>query len=366
MTTHSPKGIYQYVSQVSYELLGYYPQKLIGRSIPSFSHPQDQPLIQQFYQELQQKKSLASVTYRMAHKDGHYLWIETVGKAIIQPQTGDIKEIFCVSRDITKSKQIEQALIQAEKQYHKIFEKSNQGIFKLSPDGYFVEVNPALAQLYGYDSPQELLNTIYDLANQLYVNPRHHETLLNVLEIDGEIISFQSKVYCKNRKIIDVEKTIWAVYDEYGKIIYYQGTVEESNKNIQNKDQLVGSNLRDLITNLPNRQWFYEYLEKNLLESIEYSENSLAIILIHLDNLQLLNESLNITQDRDLLTQITRRLQSKLRAEDTLAKLGDDELVLLVRNQSVREIILIAKRILNIIHFPFEIGNNQIFVRVQK
>ncbi|MDJ0844742.1 EAL domain-containing protein [Crocosphaera sp.] len=364
VTTHSPKGIYQYVSQVSYPLLGYYPQTLIGRSIPSFCHPQDQSLIQQFYQELQEKKSLASVTYRMAHKNGHYLWIETIGKAIIHPETGDIKEIFCVSRDISKRKQIEEALIQAERQYYKIFEKSNQGIFKLSPDGYFVDVNPALAQLYGYDSPQDLLTTIHDLANQLYVTPQDHDTLLKILQGDGEIINFQSQIYCKNREIIDVEKTIWSVYDQYDQIIYYQGTVEETRKNIDNKEKLLGSNLRDPITNLPNGQWFYQYLETTLLESRESSEYSLAILLIHLDNFQLLNESLNTSQDRELLTQITRRLQTKLRGEDTLAKLGEDELILLVRNQSVREIILIAKRILNIIQFPFEVSNNQVFVRV--
>ncbi|MDJ0600002.1 MAG: EAL domain-containing protein [Crocosphaera sp.] len=364
VTTHSQKGMYQYVSQVSYQLLGYFPQALIGRSIASFCHPQDHPLIKQFYQELQQKKSSASVIYRMVHKDGHYLWIETLGKAIIHPQTEEIKEILCVSRDITKRKQIEEALIQAERQYYKIFEKSNQGIFKLSPDGYFLDVNPTLAQLYGYDSPQDLLNNIHDRANQLYVESQHHETILNILKTDGEIINFPSKIYCKNKQIIDVEETIWAVYDQCGKIIYYQGTVQKITNNIQAKDQLARIKLRDPITNLPNRHWFYEHLDSILLESIESHSHSLAILVIHLDNFQLLNKSLNITQDSDLLSQMTRRLQSKLRAEDILAQLGENEFILLVKNQSVREITLIAKRILDIIRFPFEVGNNKVFVRV--
>ncbi|MDJ0731497.1 MAG: EAL domain-containing protein [Crocosphaera sp.] len=364
VTTHSQDGIYQYVSQVSHQLLGYYPQVLIGRSLASFCHPQDQPLIKQFYQELQQNKSLSSVIYRIEHKDGHYLWMETIGKAIIHSQTREIKEILCVSRDITKRKQTEEALIQAERQYYKIFEKSNQGIFQLSLEGYFLDVNPALAQLYGYDSPQDLLNNINDRANQLYVKPHNHDSILNILKTDGEIINFQSQIYCKNGEIIDIEETIWAVHDQYGQIIYYQGTVQEITNKIQTKDELPASNLRDPITNLPNRQWFYEYLETRLLEFLNAPNHSLAIILIHLDNLQLLNESLTLTQDSDLVTQITRRLQSKLRVEDTLARLGEDEFILLVRNQSAREIVLIAKRILNIIGFPFEVGKNKVFVRV--
>lgn len=364
ITTHDKKGIYQYVSQVSHQLFGYYPQRLMGRSISSFCHPQDRPLIQQFYQELQQKKSLASVTYRMGHKDGHYLWIETVGKAIIHPQTGEIKEIVSVSRDITKRKQTEEALIQAERQYHRFFEKSNQGIFKLSPEGYFLDVNPALAQLYGYDDPQDLLDSIHDLANQLYVQSQHHDNRLKILKTDGEILNFKSQIYSKTKEIIDIEETIWAVYDQYGNILYYQGTVEETNNNFETKDKFPGINLRDPITHLPNRQWFYNYLETSLSETIASTHHSLAIILIHLDNLHLLNESLNLTQDSDLIAQITRRLQSKIRSKDTLARLGEDEFIVLVRNQSVKEIVLIAKRILNIIRFPFEVGNNQVLVRV--
>ncbi|MEL4894328.1 putative bifunctional diguanylate cyclase/phosphodiesterase, partial [Crocosphaera sp. Alani8] len=127
--------------------------------------------------------------------------------------------------------------------------------------------------------------------------------------------------------------------------------------------QLSGFNLKDPITKLPNRQWFYGHLETTLSEFVESPDNSLGIIVIHLDNLHLLNESFNIRQDVNFITQITRRLKNKIRAEDTLARLGEDEFILLVKNQSVREIILIAKRILNIIRIPFEVENNQVVAR---
>ncbi len=364
ITTHTPEGIYQYISQVSYQLLGYFPSNLIDRSIASFSHPQDCDLIKQFYQELQQKKSLASVTYRMVHKEGHYLWIETIGKAIVHEQTGEIKEILCVSRDISKRKQIEEALIQAERQYYKIFEKSNQGIFQLSPAGYFLDVNPALAQLYGYDSPHDLLNTINDQGNQLYVEVKNYEHILNGLKTDGEIINFQSQIYCKTGEIINIEETIWGIYDQYGQVLYYQGNVKKIDNNIYQKEELAEINLRDSVTNLPNRQWFYGHLQSILSDSLNFPDNSLGIILIHIDRLQLLHESLNITQDNNLITQIIRRLQSKLKTEDILARLGEDEFILLVRNQSTREIILIAKRILNIINYPFDIKKNKVFINI--
>ncbi|EAZ93056.1 GGDEF domain-containing phosphodiesterase [Crocosphaera chwakensis] len=364
VTTHTPEGIYQYVSQVSHQLLGYFPKSLINQPIASFSHPQDCALIKQFYQELQQKKSLASVTYRMVHKKGHYLWIETVGKAIVHPQTGEIKEILCVSRDITKRKQIEEALIQAERQYYKIFEKSNQGIFQLSPEGYFIDVNPALAQLYGYDSPHDLLDNINTQTNQLYVEVNNYDHILNLLKTDGEIINFPSQIYRKNREIINIEETIWGIYDQYGKVLYYQGTVQKFENKICQKEESTGINLRDPVTNLPNRQWFYEHLQSIVLDSLNFPNNSLGIVIIHVDSLQLLHESLNITQDNNLLIQITKRLQSKLRPKDILARLEEDEFVLLVRNQSIQEIILIAKQILNIKDHSFDINNNKVFINI--
>lgn len=364
ITTHTPEGIFQYVSQVSHSLLGYLPKCLINHSMTSFSHPQDCDLIKQFYQELQQKKSLASVTYRMVHKEGYYVWIETMGKAVVHPQTGEIKEILCVSRNITKRKQIEEALIQADLQYYKIFEKSNQGIFQLSPEGYFLDVNPALAQLYGYDSPYDLLKTINNQGNQLYVEVKNYEHILNSLKTEGEIINFQSQIYCKNGDIINIEEKIWGIYDQYGQILYYQGTVQKIDNNLCQKEKLSEINLRDPVTNLPNRQWFYEHLQNILLDSLNFPDNSLGIILIHIDRLQLLHESLNITQDSNLIIQIIRRLKNKLRTEYTLARLGEDEFIFLLKNQSVREIILIAKKFLNTIDYPFEINKNKVFLNI--
>ncbi len=271
VTTQSQEGIYQYVSQVSHQLLGYYPQDLIGRSITSFCHPQDRPLIKQFYQELQQKKSFASVTYRMGHKEGHYLWIETIGKAMIHSQTGEIKEILCVSRDITKRKQIEEALIQAERQYYKMFEKSHQGIFKLSLEGYFLDVNPALAKLYGYDSPQDLLNNIQEQINQFYVDLQQQNTLLNLLKTDGEIVNFKSKIYRKDGQMIEVKETIWPVFNQWGEIIYYQGNIQEITNDIQEKERVgsiylensIETYLREAINNNQLSVYYQPIVELN-------------------------------------------------------------------------------------------------------
>ncbi|MGK7939243.1 MAG: EAL domain-containing protein [Crocosphaera sp.] len=364
VTTHSPKGVYQYVSPASKRLLGYSPNLLIGHTIQAFCHHLDHCLIKQFYQELRVNKSIAIVTYRIYHKEGYQVWIETRGNPIIHPKTGEIKEILCVSRDVTKRKQIEEALIQAEREYYQIFHRSHQGIFKLTSEGYFLEVNPALAEIYGYDSPEDLLKTIGNCNQELYVNVKEHEQIFNSLKNGGEIVNYQCQIYQKNREIIEIIENIWAVFDEWGQVLYYQGTVQEINHNRLGKKALTSVILEDPVTHLPTREWFNKHLENLLFKTREPVEENLAILVLHLDNFQLVNESLSYEKDNYLLSQIIQRLQSRIRVEDTLAKLAEDEFILLVNNSSRQEITLIAQRLLNILHYPFEIEENKVFIRV--
>jgi PAS domain-containing protein len=64
-----------------------------------------------------------------------------------------------------------EALRRAEQKYRSIFENASEGIFQTTPDGHYLSANPALARMYGYDSPGELLAALTDISRQLYVQP---------------------------------------------------------------------------------------------------------------------------------------------------------------------------------------------------
>ena len=68
-----------------------------------------------------------------------------------------------------------EALRRAEQKYRCIFENATEGIFQTTPDGHYLSANPALAQMYGYDSPEELLAVLTDVGRQLYVQPDRRE-----------------------------------------------------------------------------------------------------------------------------------------------------------------------------------------------
>ena len=87
-----------------------------------------------------------------------------------------------------------EALRRAEQKYRSIFENSVEGIFQTTPEGRFVTANRALARMYGYDSPEHLMESLTDVAAQLYVDPSQRRALLEALRHEDVVSNFEFEV----------------------------------------------------------------------------------------------------------------------------------------------------------------------------
>jgi PAS domain S-box-containing protein len=132
-----------------------------------------------------------------------------------------------LQQEIQERHQIELALRQAEIKYRSIFENANEGIFQTTIDGRYLSVNPALAQIYGYDSPEELMNCITNVGQQLYVQPKRRAEINAYLRMYGRISEAESKIYRKDGSTIWVSENIWIVRDAEDEILHYEGTVQD-------------------------------------------------------------------------------------------------------------------------------------------
>ena len=74
---------------------------------------------------------------------------------------------------------------EAEAKYRGIFENALEGIYQSTPDGHYLTVNTALAKMYGYEHPAELLNRVSDIQNQVYVDPTQRERFKQAIEAAG-------------------------------------------------------------------------------------------------------------------------------------------------------------------------------------
>ena len=120
-----------------------------------------------------------------------------------------------------------EAARQAEEKYRCIFENAAEGIFQTSPDGRYLTANRSLARLYGYKVPAELIATVNNIENQLYVDPSRRAEFMRIMLAHASVTAFESEVFRNDRSQIWISENARAVHDSNGVLLFFEGTVNE-------------------------------------------------------------------------------------------------------------------------------------------
>ncbi|MEH2350116.1 MAG: ATP-binding protein [Nostoc sp.] len=130
-----------------------------------------------------------------------------------------------------------QKLKVAETKYRTIFENAVEGIFQSSSDGRYITANPALARIYGYSLAEEVTANSTDIE-QLYVDPNRRAEFVRLMEKYGSIAEFESQIYRRDGSIVWISEKAYAVRDEQGKLLYYEGLIEDITQRKQTEAEL--------------------------------------------------------------------------------------------------------------------------------
>ncbi len=120
-----------------------------------------------------------------------------------------------------------QQLEAAEAKYRSIFENAGEGIFQSSPNGRYITANPALARIYGCDSPEEVTAKFTDIERQLYVDPVRRNEFLRSIEESNTVSDFESQIYRSDGSIVWISEKARAVRDSSGSVLYYEGLIQD-------------------------------------------------------------------------------------------------------------------------------------------
>jgi PAS domain S-box-containing protein len=173
--------------------------------------------------------------YKIITRKGREKWVESLGTKIrFNGSSANIVNL----RDVTERKHAEEALRETVEKYRNIFENAVEGIFQSTPDGRFIDVNPALAQMMGFHSPEEMIQGFTNIAHQHYVRPQERTNYRSLLETDGVVKGFETEVYRKDKKTIWISINARAVRDSSDNVLYYEGTVENITERKQVADSL--------------------------------------------------------------------------------------------------------------------------------
>ncbi len=130
------------------------------------------------------------------------------------------------------------SLIDEKENYYGIFDHLVEGIFRTTVNGHYLLANVALARIYGYDSPVELMANIKDIAGRLYVETGRREEFVRMMQENDTLSGFESRIYRKDSSIIWIAENCRAVRDGQGKLLYYEGTVEDITERKHAEDQI--------------------------------------------------------------------------------------------------------------------------------
>ena len=147
--------------------------------------------------------------------------------APIQSHEGDVIGAVIVFRDATDRRLAEAARIEAEAKYREIFENAVVGMFQSTPDGRYLRVNQALAAMYGYRSPQEMIEATKDIAHHEHPDPALRDVFRYLLKEKNIVSAFPLEVLRHDGTRLSTIVNARVVCDAEGRVSYYEGTQED-------------------------------------------------------------------------------------------------------------------------------------------
>ena len=276
---------------------------------------------------------------------------------------GDATQAYfiAINQDITERKQIEQALRQAEEKYRAMFQDAVVGMFQSTPDGRYSNVNPAMAHMLGYDSPEELIASVTDIAHQVYVDSKSREELTRLLSERGMVKNFECAVYRKDGSKMWFSANVRAV-SENGVLVGYEGTNEDITARKVAEEQVQFLAYYDALTGLPNRTLLQDRVTK-ALAAARRQGHQVALLFLDLDGFKIINDSLGHPVGDLFLQEFAERLKTWAREQDTVARVGGDEfLIVLSGIRDASDAAATAERLISAMTAEFLVEGHSLHV----
>jgi PAS domain S-box-containing protein len=219
-------GLILEVNDCFQEVFGYTREEVIGKTsiqLDLYADPADRA---KMVSEVKSKGYVRNMEIRARRKRGEIFPL-LISVNLLR-ESGE-QLILGVLRDITEGKRAEEALKESEERYRTLFENAPVGIYRTTPEGRSLAVNPALAKMLGYSTIRDLLGRDLNAESFEAEYPRSH--FMALMEERGEVSGLESAWRRKDGGIVNIRENARAIRDDSGKIVYYEGTVENITEN---------------------------------------------------------------------------------------------------------------------------------------
>lgn len=292
--------------------------------------------------------------YRINRVDtGEQRWIECRGKAIYNAEDR-IEKLSGFIQDITERTESEHQLRIAAT----VFE-SQQGMIVTDADNNILKVNKAFCDITGYSAEEVIGRNPRVLSSGRQDAVFYKELwahLQNTGQWQGEILNRR-----RNGQVFPEQLVITAVKNQHNVVTNYVATFSDITVSKAAADEIKSLAFYDPLTNLPNRRLMHDRIHQALLFSIR-GEFEGALLFIDLDNFKVLNDTRGHDMGDLLLQQASIRLEASVRQDDTVARFGGDEFIVMLehlsadKEEAVHQIESVAEKIISSLSKPYQLG----------
>jgi len=280
---------------------------------------------------------------RSVRKDGADIWSRVNGVIATVPDHGPV--LILVKYDVTEDLAAKHAGRDAEIRFRQVFEQSPIGLCLVSADGSFEKVNQSFEIITGYSAEE--------LATMTFADITYPDDLEQDLALTGDLFSgerdgftMEKRYVRKNGEVVWVYLTVAMLRDADGRPNQALSMVEDITERQRLSQQLQYLADHDPLTGLYNRRRFEEELTSAITSG---HARGIAILVIDLDNFKFVNDSFGHTVGDRLIVRTAELLKSRLRSDDTLARQGGDEFVVVLRDITPEDALATAEELVQLV-----------------
>jgi diguanylate cyclase (GGDEF)-like protein/PAS domain S-box-containing protein len=355
-----------YVSPAIERILGHHPTEMVGQSAFELVHPDDTGQTRDaFTRALQSPSMSVSLEIRMQHKDGSWRYVEVTGTNLLaEPSTN---AIVLNSRDVSERRLMEAERREAEERYRILVERIPAIVYidEAGKPARTTYVSPQNETILGYP-PEEAIKDPDHWIKIMHPDDRER-VLAESRRTDetGEPFRVEYRQVAKDGSVVWLRDEADLVRDKNQKPLYWLGVLTDITERKALEEKLRRRASHDRLTGLPNRELFMDRLRQALERTRRRRMRKVAVLFMDLDGFKVINDSLGHELGDLLLVIVAQRLRRCLRPEDTLARFGGDEFVVLLEEvEDPDEAAQVAERITHELRRPFVLEGRELFASI--
>lgn len=298
-----------------------------------------------------------SVVFIISHKQGgHYelLLEDSIGACI------GLSFFWFLGTQYDRARFLSKEFQKKTEDLRSIFDNVDAAIWSINLETNIITLSEGFQNVYGHS---ELgVDESLRIWNE-HIHPDDREI---IDKIQNEVSITTSRKY-KYRMIRPdgeirwMQNSLTPIIDSSGKVVKLNGVIIDITEQQKAEEAMKYMAYHDELTGLPNRSFLSSYFQK-LIYNAEKINRTIAVLFIDLDRFKVVNDTLGHSVGDLLLKQVAIRLMDCVRKNDTIARQGGDEFIILLDNTTKKETKLIANKILRIVSYPFSLSGNEVYI----